>query len=100
MDCKITLSLVTPLVFLIDLNAEEMHHEVRQSSIVIPFHPDGLYIMFRVRKQPDMGKQPPVAPLEPVKIKVFEHVTEKDKPLKTVAFQYCEDPFGPAYVRS
>src|SRR5260370_32858100 len=71
---EVALSAVVPGGLLIDLDPDQVGHDVDQSLIMIAFHPYHLNITLRIGKLPDIQKQRPMLFLQPPAVQVVEHI--------------------------
>lgn len=97
---QVTLAGVLPHITLIDRHADHMRHQVRQSVIVIPFHPDHFHAALGVGKLADMREKFPMLAGQAAKIEIGEDITEQHQPAKTVRLQHVQGILGTAQIRA
>ncbi len=78
-----------PGVALVNPHAHQMRHDVRQTVIVIAFHPYNFYIALRIRQLADVTEKFPVVFGEAGEIKVGENVAEKDQAAEGVFLEHA-----------
>ena len=89
-----------PLVFLINLDANQMRHNLSETAIMVPFDPDNLGFSLGIRELSNFGEKSPMMLLQAPEIEVAEDVTQEDQPAETCRSQQlqrlaCEAYFGP-----
>lgn len=76
--------LIIPRVFLIDLYANQMRHDVGKPVIVIAFHPDHFDLPLGIRELADVAEEPPVFFGQAAKVEVGEDVSQQDQAAESV----------------
>src|SRR5713101_2626800 len=97
---EVALSAVVPGVLLIDLDPDEVGHDVGQSLIVIAFHPYHLNIALGIGKLADVRKQVPMLFLQTAEVQVVEDVAQQHQPVKSNALQHGLHIAGAAGFRA
>jgi hypothetical protein len=78
-----------PGVVLIDLNADQVRHNVGQSVVVIALDPDDFNVSLGIRELADIAQKLPVVFGEPGKIEVGEDVAQQDQPLEAILLEHA-----------
>lgn len=87
---QVPLARELPHILLVDANAHQMRHEMRESLVVIAFDPDHLDAAPGIGKLADVGKKAPMVFLEPSEVQVAEDVAEQDQPAEIVPSQHLD----------
>jgi hypothetical protein len=88
--CQMALARIFPHVTLVDRNADQMRHQIRQAMIVVAFHPDHFHMPLGIGKLADIGQKFPVVAGEAAEVKVGENISQQNEPAKTVRLQNVE----------
>src|SRR6185437_16018005 len=56
---QVTTSGVIPLIFLVNLHADQVRHDLRQTMVVVPFHPDHFNVVLRVGQLANVAEKLP-----------------------------------------
>jgi len=80
-------SAVHPAICLIHTHAHQMGHDVRQSVVMVSFHPHHFNAAFRIRELADESQEFPVFFFQAGKIEVGKNVAQQDQPLKPAVLQ-------------
>ncbi len=91
---------ILPFVFLIHLYTHQVRHHIRQSLVVISFHPHHFNIAFRIGKLANISEKFPVLFGETSKIQVGENIAQENEPSKAIFLQHTSGPMGAARLRS
>jgi hypothetical protein len=97
-DGKMALAAVLPHIALVDRDADQVRHHIRQAVVVIALNPDDLPFAFRVRKAPNTRKKVPVVALEAAKVEIREDIAQQDELPEVDRFQQLHRVLGPAHV--
>ena len=87
-NCEVAQTGALPFIVLVNANAHQVRHNIRQPVIVIAFHPHDFDIAFGVRKLADVAEKLPVLFGEAGKVEVGKNIAQQDQPLKTVFLQH------------
>jgi hypothetical protein len=77
MNCQVANAAVMPLVFLVNLNSNQVRHNLRQSVVVVSFDPDHLDGALGIGEFADVTEELPMLFLKPTKIQIAENITEQ-----------------------
>lgn len=89
-DREVPLALVLPDIALVNRNADQVRHDLRQPLVVVPLHPNDFDLALAVGKFSDLGKKHPMFAVEAAKIQVREDVTKQDQATILTGVQNCE----------
>jgi hypothetical protein len=78
---------IVPFVVLVHAHADQMRHDVGQTMVVIPFHPNHFDATLRVRQLADVAEKLPVILVEAGEVEVGEDIAQQDEPVKTALFE-------------
>ena len=99
-DGEVCFALILPDVLLIDRNADEVGHDVRESVIVVAFDPNDFNLAFGIREFADVAEEVPVLLGEAAEVEVAEDVSEQDQALAADRFQKRQCIMRPADLTS
>ena len=94
---QVPLTLVLPNVALVDGNADEMRHQVREASIVIAFDPNHFHLTLWIGKFADVGKELPVFAGQATKVEIGKNIAQQNQPSIAVRLQHVERVLRPAH---
>src|SRR3954468_12516569 len=77
-----------PRIFLVHAYPDQMGHDVRQSRIVVSFHPNHFDISLGIRQLADAPEELPVLFVETAEIEVGKDIAQKNEPPKAVLLQH------------
>src|SRR5215831_13441495 len=77
MNCQVANAAVMPLVFLVNLNSNQVRHNLRQSVVVVSFDPDHLDGALGIGEFAYVTEELPMLFLKPTKIQIAENITEQ-----------------------
>jgi hypothetical protein len=77
-----------------------MRHDVRQSVVMVSFHPDHFHIPFGIGKLANVTKKTPVFFGQTAKVKVGKNVSKKNQAAKTVLLKDVSGLMRPATIRT
>jgi len=86
-DSDAFLAIPVPLVFLVDLDAQQVLHDIGDPCIMVAFDPHDFNVALRVRELADVTDELPVFAREPRKIEVLENVAEENEAFEFGMFQ-------------
>jgi hypothetical protein len=88
-DCNVFQAMVVPGVSLVNPDADQMGHDVRQAVVVITLHPDDFNIPLGVRELADASQKLPVIFGEAGEIEIGKNVAEQDQALEAGFLQHA-----------
>jgi hypothetical protein len=83
-DGEMLESVELPGIVLVDADADQVRHDVREAVIVITFHPHDFDIALGVGELANVAEKLPVIFGEAGEVEVSEDVAQQDQPLKTI----------------
>jgi len=89
-----------PLIFLIDLDADQVGHDFAQAVVVIALDPNHFHAAFRVRKLANVTEKLPVFFLEAAEVEVAEYIAQKDETAKGNPLQHLQRSLRTADLRT
>ncbi len=99
-DGDVALAFVFPDELLVDRDADQVRHDLRESMIVVPFDPHDLNAAFRVRQLADVREELPVALGEAAEVEIAKDVTEKNETTEAQALKKVERFARARHLRS
>jgi hypothetical protein len=87
MNCEVALPGVNPLVMLVNANADQVRHNIREPVVVIAFHPHDFNVPLGIRQLPDVAEKLPVILREPGEVEVGENIAQKNQPMEFIGFE-------------
>ncbi len=78
---------VAPCILLVNFHAHKMRHHVRETMVVVAFHPHDFNIPLGIGELADVAEKLPVLFLEAAKIEVVKNVSEKNEAAKEIVFE-------------
>jgi len=94
--CEMPLAFVFPNVALVDGNADEMRHQLREPSIVIAFDPNYFNLALWIGKFADVGEELPVFAGQATKVEIGKNIAQQNQPSIAVRLQHVERVLRPA----
>jgi hypothetical protein len=99
-DSQVPNALEAPLVFLVNLDPDQVGHYFGKPLVVVAFYPDDFHVTSGIGKLADVRKELPVLFLKAPEIQIAKNVAQEDEPAKGSFFQHCQRGFGTAYFRT
>ncbi len=93
-DGQIAFAVCFPGVFLINRNAYQMRHHIRQAVIVIALNPYDFHAAFRVGEFSDEGEELPVLFFQAPEVEIAENVAQKNQAPEPDRAQQLKRLFG------
>ena len=89
-----------PFVLLIDVNTDQMGHDVRKAKIGIPLDPDHRDPAFRIGQLADVTEKLPMFFFKTAEIEIAKNVAQQDQAAERNCFQHLQSSLGTAYLRT
>lgn len=96
----VPLALKAPDVALVNRNADQVRHDVREATVVIALDPDDLDLSLGVRQLANTGKKLPMVAGQAAEIQVREDIAEQDQPAVPQRTQKLQRIPGAAHLRA
>jgi hypothetical protein len=100
MDREVTLAAIFPLVLLVDRYADEVRHQVRESEVVIAFHPYHFHVALGIGQLANVGEELPMLFLQPSKVQVVDDVAQQDETAERRRLQNIQSVTGATNLRA
>ncbi len=97
MHREMALAFVLPHVALIDWNADEMRHQVREAVVMIAFHPDHRDVTLGVGELADVSEELPVVAGQAAEVEVGKNIAQQHQAAIAVRLQNVERILSPAH---
>src|SRR6266851_2150368 len=81
-DRQMTQSAKFPGILLIDSDADQVRHDLRESVVVIAFYPNHFYVPLGIRKLANVSKELPMLFFQAAEIQVRKNITEQNQAVK------------------
>jgi len=91
---------VLPGEFLVHIHADEVRHDLGETSIVIALDPHDLHTTLRVREFADEAEELPVFFFQAAKVEVGKNIAQQDEAPKTLLAQHLDSVARPADFRA
>src|SRR5713226_5692260 len=78
-DRQMTQSAKFPSIFLIDTDADQMRHHLRESVVVVALHPNHFYFSLGIGKLSNVSQKLPMLFFQAAEIQVRENVSQQDQ---------------------
>ena len=99
-NSQMSKALELPLVFAMDRDADQMRHHLRESVVVVSFHPDNLDAAPRIRELSYVAEKLPVLFFQPPEIQIAEYVAEENKAAEGIGFKHLQRGLSTADLRA
>ena len=88
-DRDVPPTFVLPGVVLVNADADQVRHDVRQPVVVVAFHPHDLNVALGIGELANVTEELPVVFGEAGKVEVGKDVAQQDQPLKAGFLQHA-----------
>ncbi len=87
-DGEMTLAGILPHVALVDRNADQVRHQLRQPMVVVAFDPDHLHAAARVGEFTDVAEELPVVAGEAAEVQIRKDIAQQHQAAEAITFQH------------
>src|SRR5579884_4079620 len=99
-DRDVAAAAILPNVYLVNLNADQVRHDVGETLIVVSLDPDNFHVAFGIRQLADVGQKVPVLFLQAPEVEVAEDIAEKNEPAEGDSLQHPDRIPGARKLRA
>ena len=98
MHCEMAHARILPHIALIDRHANQMRHQVRQTAVMIAFHPYHFHMALGIGKFANVGEELPMLTGKTAKVEVGKNISEQHQTAIAVGLQHVERVLRPAQL--